>query len=221
MRRPSKSTSKAQNSSMKQQADHGNKKHQKILKRPGRISPPTKMTTYTRPPTTWPTNMPFLSTVHVGNSVSPSQYDLFHPQNVPDPDAAYTIPSQCAFSPTSNPLITISPITSPSHPACGQSGLFAAKLLPPGTHILDYTGLLHSCPIASCAKSDYDLAFLDRDASLAIDGAGMGNEARFINDYHGVAPSPNAVFEEYFVKVKEIKGKGKAKRYGRRGWVFG
>jgi len=36
----------------------------------------------------------------------------------------------------------------------------------------------------------------------------MGNEARFINDYHGVNEAgPNAVFEEYFVKVKGKGGK--------------
>jgi hypothetical protein len=34
----------------------------------------------------------------------------------------------------------------------------------------------------------------------------MGNEARFINDYHGICDGPNAVFEEYYVKVK-VKGK--------------
>jgi SET domain-containing protein len=61
--------------------------------------------------------------------------------------------------------------------------------------------------LSTCSSSDYDLAFLDRDASLAIDGASMGNEARFINDYHGIRDGPNAVFEEYYVKVKGAKGK--------------
>ena len=34
----------------------------------------------------------------------------------------------------------------------------------------------------------------------------MGNESRFINDYHGVAEGPNAVFEEYFVRVRGMRG---------------
>ena len=32
-------------------------------------------------------------------------------------------------------------ITDPSHPACGQNGLFAAKSIPGGGHVLDYVGL--------------------------------------------------------------------------------
>ncbi|EXJ59148.1 hypothetical protein A1O7_06579 [Cladophialophora yegresii CBS 114405] len=142
------------------------------------------MTTYTRPPQNWPTNLPYLSTVHLDSSLAPSQRELVQSTRSPDPDA-YMVSAQ-------------------SYP---QSGLFAARQLAPGTHIIDYTGLLHSCPLSTCSISDYDLAFLDRDASIAIDGAGMGNEARFINDYHGVRDGPNAVFEEYYVKVKGPKGK--------------
>ncbi|OCT52187.1 SET domain protein [Cladophialophora carrionii] len=150
--------------------------------------------------------MPYLSTVHWDSSLTLSQRELIQSALSPKPDA-YIVSTQCTFSPTSNPAVVIESIKLPSHPAYPQSGLFAARPLVPGTHIIDYTGLLHSCPLPSCSTSDYDLAFLDRDASLAIDGAGMGNEARFINDYHGIRDGPNAVFEEYYVRVKGAKGK--------------
>ena len=39
--------------------------------------------------------------------------------------------------------------------------------------------------------------------NLNVDASLRGNEARFINDYHGIAERPNAVFEEYFVKCKK------------------
>ncbi len=45
------------------------------------------------------------------------------------------------------------------------------------------------------AKSDYDL-WLDHAADVAVDAAGMGNEARFVNDYRGIPGKerPNAEF---------------------------
>jgi len=100
-----------------------------------------------------------------------------------------------------NPLVKIIPITKLSHPACGQSGLFAAKDLKPGTFVLQYLGEVHgSPPVVSLevdphASSDYDLS-LDRDYGLGIDADMKGNEARFINDYRGVGEKPNAEFKE-------------------------
>lgn len=207
MGRSIKPPSKAQKSDGRFGTKTSDKSRPKRSNRSTNINPPVKMTTYTRPPQRWPASLPYLSAVHLDNSLTPEQRELYHPINVGEPDAVL-VSSQCTFSPISNPAVVIEPIKTPSHPAYPQSGLFAARQLHPGTHILDYTGLLHSCPLPSCSTSDYDLAFLDRDASLAIDGARMGNEARFINDYHGIRPDgPNAVFEEYFVKVKGVKGK--------------
>jgi hypothetical protein len=207
MGRPAKSTSKTQKPQPRDIVSRSqSKKGSKAGKSSSKIVLPSKMTTYTRPPTSWPASLPFLSTVHVDGSVTLAQQEIFHPAQVPGAET-YTIPTQCVFSPTPNPLVNIEAVTSQSHPAYPQCGLFAARALPPGTHILDYTGLLHSCPLPACASSDYDLAFLDRDASLAIDGAVMGNEARFINDYHGICAAPNAVFEEYFIKVKGSRGR--------------
>lgn len=195
----------------KSKPDIANKKQaqrKKNTKGSPTISLPSRITTYTLPPPNWPSSLPYLSTSHLDPSLTPSQHALVHPLSLPQDPTPYVIQTAVTYSPTINPLITITPITDPSHPAYSQHGLFTTRFLPSGTHILDYTGLLHSCPLPTCSASDYDLAFLSRDASIAIDGQSMGNEARFINDYHGVNDAgPNAIFEEYFVKVKGKGGK--------------
>ncbi|OBZ79037.1 DnaJ 1, mitochondrial [Grifola frondosa] len=91
--------------------------------------------------------------------------------------------------------IAVRAILEPSHPAKGQYGLFATKKISPRTHILDYTGEVH-CD--DRPNSDYDLSLyrsLD-GVSVGVDACRMGNEARFINDFRGIKPKPNAVFEE-------------------------
>lgn len=106
------------------------------------------------------------------------------------------IPVHLPRGPSANASIV--PIVDPSHPANGQSGLFAACHLAPGSFILPYYGLVHSALLPHSLKhesSDYDL-WLDRDASVAVDAVDMGNEARFINDYRGVKNRPNAEFRE-------------------------
>ncbi|TVY85699.1 hypothetical protein LAWI1_G009032, partial [Lachnellula willkommii] len=95
-----------------------------------------------------------------------------------------------------SPLVKISPITTSSHPAYGQSGLFAASDLKPGQFILQYLGMMHASPTPNTntntnsdsadsegahdddphAHSDYDLS-LDRELGIAIDADKMGNEA--------------------------------------------
>lgn len=64
--------------------------------------------------------------------------------------------------------------------------------------MLPYYGVVHSSvPPHSAAheKSDYDL-WLDRDGALAVDAERAGNEARFVNDFRGVAARPNCEFRE-------------------------
>ena len=77
------------------------------------------------------------------------------------------------------------------------------------------------------ADSDYDLS-LDRELGIGIDAHGMGNEARFINDYRGVAEKANAEFRECWDgrtgergmgvwvlgEGKKASGKGKGVRKG-------
>lgn len=128
--------------------------------------------------------------------------------------------------------IRINPISEQSHPAFGQYGLFATRTHAPDSFICLYLGLVH-CTAADSStvqhvneehqpKSDYDLS-LDRDLGLAVDAANMGNEARFINDYRGVADRPNAEFRDVIVKAKggkKERGVGvfaKAAKKGKKG----
>jgi hypothetical protein len=116
-------------------------------------------------------------------------------------------------------LVKITPISTPSHPANGQSGLFATKDLKPGTFILQYLGEVHAPSLASApspnsapnidphANSDYDLS-LDREHGIGIDADKRGNEARFINDYRGIADKPNAEFKEIWDERRKERGMG-------------
>lgn len=107
----------------------------------------------------------------------------------------------------------ITPITSTTHPACGQFGLFAARDLKAGTFILQYLGEIHAPPLDmgtaldTHAKSDYDLS-LDRERGIGIDADRKGNEARFINDYRGIAERPNAEFKEVWDDRRKERGMG-------------
>jgi SET domain-containing protein len=106
--------------------------------------------------------------------------------------------------------VRITPITSPTHPAHGQSGLFAARDLKPGTFILQYLGEIHAPALEASdvhANSDYDLS-LDREQGIGIDANRRGNEARFINDYRGIADRPNAEFKEVWDERRKERGMG-------------
>jgi hypothetical protein len=89
----------------------------------------------------------------------------------------------------------IEKITSNDHPACGQLGLFASKTIQPNTMVLYYTGQVHA---EQRESSDYDLSLLktSEGINIGVDAQFMGNEARCINDYRGIAERPNAVFKE-------------------------
>jgi SET domain-containing protein len=99
----------------------------------------------------------------------------------------------------------------PNHPrANGESGLFATKDLKPGTFILQYLGRIHTSSPSerdSHSTSDYDLS-LDREHGIGIDAKLWGNEARFINDYRGVAERPNAEFKEIWDERRKERGIG-------------
>ncbi|KAJ1992633.1 hypothetical protein H4R33_000959 [Dimargaris cristalligena] len=120
--------------------------------------------------------------------------------------------------PSPNPLVRIRPITQPlSHPACGQCGLFAARRLPPRSLVAVYMGRVTDYDRA-CPSSDYVLGLDPRDCvnlalalaqaigqpvtpapnrRLAIDADARGNEARFVNDYRGIASVPNVEFADF------------------------
>jgi hypothetical protein len=56
-------------------------------------------------------------------------------------------------------------------------------------------------------NSDYDLS-LDREMGIGIDADRKGNEARFINDYRGIAEKPNAEFKEVWDEKSGERGMG-------------
>ncbi|KZW02027.1 hypothetical protein EXIGLDRAFT_597976, partial [Exidia glandulosa HHB12029] len=104
--------------------------------------------------------------------------------------------------------VQIRRISRQDHPAQGQHGLFAARKIAPNTHIMDYLGEIHSderedsdydLGLVKLAAADFHSALADaRDGfvGIGVDAARCGNEARFVNDYRGVADRPNAVFKD-------------------------
>ncbi|KAL1738668.1 hypothetical protein HDZ31DRAFT_50636 [Schizophyllum fasciatum] len=91
--------------------------------------------------------------------------------------------------------VAIKRISEAGHPAAGQLGLFATKKIPPKTRIVYYIGEVHA---DERLESDYDLCLhrFPGGASIGIDASKVGNAARFVNDYRGVRPKPNAVFKD-------------------------
>jgi hypothetical protein len=165
-------------------------------------------------PKNWPPNIQYLVTPSYSKILSPTHKMTLQTR----PRDALPIPPNNTKGPCS--LVKITNIISPSHPAVGQSGLFAAKDLKPGTFILQYLGEIHPSanPLQSenvegdpHESSNYDLS-LDRESRIGIDADKKGNEARFINDYRGVAEKPNAEFKEVWDEGRGERGMGV--------WVF-
>jgi hypothetical protein len=98
-------------------------------------------------------------------------------------------------------------IKNKKHPCCGERGLYAAEDLPQGLALLDYAGKVSIVDDQEhdTNKSSFILnLFKDEEAGVFvdIDAAQCGNEARFVNDYHGTgADRPNAQFWPYFDPV--------------------
>jgi hypothetical protein len=95
--------------------------------------------------------------------------------------------------------VRIKRIEEPNHPANGQRGLYASQHLPAGSLIIFYLGYVHD-EAETDPTSDYDLS-LDRELGIAVDATRHGNEARFINDYRGVAEAPNAEFRDVWASM--------------------
>lgn len=179
-------------------------------------------------PKNWPQGIVYLGSPAYSPRLSKAQLQAIKQRPADNPDLA-DIPQDLKRGPC--PLVNITPISDPAHPACGQYGLFAARDLNPGTLIIPYLGEVHpggapaSCSTPAAAgslasgggggggaadqhaKSDYDL-WLDHDADVAVDAARMGNEARFVNDYRGVPGKsrPNAEFREVWDRRRRERG---------------
>ncbi|OCK77453.1 hypothetical protein K432DRAFT_120251 [Lepidopterella palustris CBS 459.81] len=179
--------------------------------KPTKLSEPVKNDTSL--PKNWPKDLTYLRRPHYSKTLSPATL------------TALTTPPSSSFTPITPlsppfPQIRITPITSPTHPAHNQYGLFTTTHLSPSKLILPYLGFVHSAADEDSA-SDYDLS-LDREHGIGVDATRMGNEARFINDYRGVAGGPNAEFRECWMRigadwgkvmgcswwVREIRGRG-------------
>ena len=160
-------------------------------------------------PKNWPSNLPYLTTTLHSKILTPTHISFLRTRT----EDAREIPPNTPKGPCQ--LVKITPISTPSHPANGQSGLFATKDLKPGTFILQYLGEIHATsarPASTSlvdphANSDYDLS-LDRELGLGIDADKRGNEARFINDYRGIAEKPNAEFKEIWDERRKERGMG-------------
>jgi len=138
-------------------------------------------------------------------SVRYAEEPSYHP-SVP-PEILHEIRPNSARPDATRPsahLVAIRAIADAAHPATGQLGLFAAKKIPPRTLLLDYIGEVH-CDARP--GSDYDLSLhrTQSGLSVGVDAHHMGNEARFINDFRGVRPRPNAVFEERRTAAGELR----------------
>lgn len=88
--------------------------------------------------------------------------------------------------------VKVQRIVDPRHPANGQSGLFARQTIMPEQFIITYLGFATLTPSQT---SDYVLSY---HQGLSIDAERMGNLARFINDFRGVADRPNAEFKTFY-----------------------
>lgn len=148
-----------------------------------------------RPPR-WPPHLTYLPEPRYHSSVSKEVRAIICPS-----------PAECAQPPPHGPQrppVGIQSISDPSHPACGQFGLFATKKIPPRTLILDYIGEIH-CD--DRLGSDYDLSLYRTadNVSIGVDAQYAGNEARFVNDFRGVKPKPNAFFQERRTERNELR----------------
>ncbi|KAI9224023.1 hypothetical protein BC828DRAFT_344338, partial [Blastocladiella britannica] len=131
----------------------------------------------------WPTNVRYLTDYEFDSHVPT---DVRRSVLGDSPMVPPRVISKSAPPPISGNVV-VRFLEDPTHPAYPYRGLFAAKPLKPGTHILDYIGVVYANSSYS-ATSDYVLT-LSRDA--CVDAEAAGNEARFINDYRGIPSRAN------------------------------
>lgn len=145
-------------------------------------------------PKGWPSAPPvtYITKPSYTSSVDSITRDALHSIPKGQVILSQTIPAPCQ-------LVRITPISTQTHPAYGQHGLFATRSLPPDSLIIVYLGLVHTSEDTD-STSDYDLN-MDRELAIGVDAQNQGNEARFINDYRGVAEKPNAEFRDCWIRV--------------------
>jgi len=131
---------------------------------------------------TWPSHVEFSNNYrwdqeHIPNDIQ----QKYAPQNRRHRAAR---PSQNVY---------IQKITDPTHPACGEFGLYCARPhLPPGSWLLDYVGHV-TLGDDQDRSSDYVSDFGEQ-SELACDANVYGNEARFVNDFRNTGKHANVEF---------------------------
>lgn len=150
-----------------------------------------------RQPPSWPSHVQYIDTP----CYHPSVLAPIHTFLISGTDSA---PQKTSISFPASSLVRIRRISESSHPARGQSGLFAVRKIPSRSHIIDYIGEVHC---QNRPDSDYDLSlFRSQDGdNVGVDASAMGNEARFVNDYRGIRGKPNAVFVENRTPQGELR----------------
>ncbi|TRM60149.1 hypothetical protein BD626DRAFT_505659 [Schizophyllum amplum] len=138
------------------------------------------------PPSNWPASLRYTEAYVYHSSVDTAARGFIR--------GTTTTSSSHAEEPSRH-WVAIRRISEAGHPAAGQYGLFATKKIPAKTRILYYIGEVHA---DERNESDYDLCLhrFSSGVSIGIDASRTGNEARFVNDYRGVRPKPNAVFTD-------------------------
>ncbi|KAF8807247.1 hypothetical protein BYT27DRAFT_7189343 [Phlegmacium glaucopus] len=144
-------------------------------------------------PTNWPRHVRFIDSTCYHASVSPAIKQQIQ-----------ALPSTAKSSNSKRPKVVIRPISNQSHPAYGQFGLFAGQRIAAKSQIIDYIGEVH-CD--DRPNSDYDLSLcrLPEGVSIGVDASAMGNPARFVNDFRGIAIKPNALFIDTRTASGEIR----------------
>ena len=163
-------------------------------------------------PKNWPQGVTYLTKPSYSKAVLPLLDSLIPPILGSSDTAAAALFTLSNIPPSSeaDSKVKITHISDASHPANGQSGLFATRHLSPGSFILFYLGYVHGPDADMDETSNYDLSLV-RELGIGVDATHMGNEARFINDYRGVQDKtgPNAEFRDCWV---EVSSKGKYER---------
>ena len=144
-----------------------------------------------RPPDGWPAEIAYTNQLLWDNV--PEGFQFFR-SKIADPSAVRR-PHR----------LKIVKIRNRKHPCFGESGLVALEPIAKGERLLDYAGkvaITHGQE-HDTSKSSYLLnLFTDDEAGVwvDIDAASAGNEARFLNDWHGHPDQskPNCQFWPYF-----------------------
>ena len=202
----------------------------------------------TPPPPSWPQGIAYLNK----SRLSPAFPSSLVPFLFDPPLSNLTIAKLTPRPTVHSTHVQIKVIADKGHPAYGQNGLYAKRKIAGGEMIIPYLGIIHSSlipvneptpgPTDGHAHSDYDLSlqrisashplnpFPNHHISIGIDAAMAGNAARFINDYRGIGPAPNAEFrlgkgeageirmEVWSLKCGLTKGEEVLVSYGKGWW---